>query len=58
MLKNAGPRVGKLEQCQNDESNLGFECGELGYECSAILKVPRIPRSSNMLRNERKDESF
>ena len=27
----------------------GFECGEIGYDCSAILKVhvPRIPRSSN-----------
>ena len=26
----------------DDESHLYFECRELGYECSAILKIPRI----------------
>ena len=33
------PGIKKFEQCQNDESELGIECGELGYERSAILKV-------------------
>ena len=25
----AGPGIGKFEQCQNDESEQGIECGEL-----------------------------
>ena len=29
------------------QKQMGFECRELGYECSTILKVPRISRSSN-----------
>ena len=40
----------------DDESHLYFECGELGYECSAILKIPRIPRISIVLSRCKKKE--
>ena len=33
----------------DDESYLYFECWGLGYECSAILKIPRNPRISIVL---------
>ena len=49
ILKTRGSRDWKVEKCFNDESKQGLECGELGQEWSAILKVPTILRCSNTL---------
>ena len=38
--------IGKFEQCKM-KANRVLICGELGYECSAILKERRIPRGSS-----------
>ena len=40
----------------DDESYLYFECWELGYECSTILKIPRNPRISIVLSRCKKKE--
>ena len=54
---NVGPGIGKFEECKM-KANRVLLCRDLGYECSVILKVPKIPRSSNFpvaikWRNER-----
>ena len=41
------PVSGSLNTVKTRETDQSLECGELGYGCSAILKVPRIPSSSN-----------